>query len=246
VRAACLAALVAGLVPAAGIADARHAPHWGYSGAEGPAHWAVLAPEFRSCSGKQQSPIDIRHATDKVLPPLHPAYRDGGFAVVNNGHTEQVEYAPGSSLTLDGVRYELRQLHFHAPSENRIEGKAFPLEAHLVHADRAGHLAVLAVMFEDGSENAALAQLWPKLPDKAGAKQELATPFAAASLLPSTLDYYRFIGSLTTPPCTEGVRWLVLKTPVPASKAQVGRFASLMHHPNNRPVQPVNARPVLQ
>jgi carbonic anhydrase len=242
----CLAVLAAGLVPAASLADTKHAPHWGYSGAEGPAHWAVLAPEFWSCSGKEQSPIDIRHPIEAQLEPLHLAYRAGGTALVNNGHTAQVDYVPGSSLTLDGIRFELKQFHFHAPSENTIEGRSFPLEAHLVHADKKGNLAVLAVMFADGSENAALAQLWPRVPEHAGEKAALATPFAAAQLLPSKLDYYRFSGSLTTPPCTEGVRWLVLKTPVPASKAQSARFASLMHHANNRPVQPVNARPVLQ
>ena len=233
-------------VLATGVATASEAPHWSYSGADGPAHWAALAPQFGACNGKNQSPIDLTGLVEAELPPIKVSYSAGGTEVVNNGHTAQVNFGPGSSLMVGGTRYELKQVHFHAPSENHINGKAYPLEAHLVHADKAGNLLVVALMFEEGAESKALAALWPMLPHDAGGKQALARPFAAAALLPANLDYYSFSGSLTTPPCTEGVRWVVIKAPDSASKAQVEAFAHLMHHPNNRPVQPVYARTVLK
>jgi carbonic anhydrase len=158
----------------------------------------------------------------------------------------QVNYAPGSSIKIDGVSYELKQFHFHAPSENLIKGKSYALEAHLVHADKDGHLAVLALMFQEGAENKALARLWPSLPAHEGEKHALDQPFQVAQLLPAVRSYYRFSGSLTTPPCTEGVRWLVMKRPLTVSHAQVEMFTHLMHHPNNRPVQAVNARELLE
>ena len=120
------------------------------------------------------------------------------------------------------------------------------MESHLVHADKDGNLAVLTVMYEEGQDNAALGQFWSLMPKEEGKNLTLPSHFNASEMLPANLDYYRFNGSLTTPPCTEGVRWLILKSPVTASKQQVEGFAHVMHHPNNRPLQPVNARPVLK
>ena len=180
------------------------------------------------------------------LAPLQFHYLPGGKTLVNNGHTVQVNYAPGSSLELDGMHFELKQFHFHAPSENLIEGRSYPLEGHLVHANDKGELAVVAVMFEPGQANAALSQAWQALPAKAGEMHSLEQPISAEQLLPAQHDYYRFSGSLTTPPCSEGVRWLVMKQPVQVSQAQIDAFKAVMHHPNNRPVQPLNGRLVLQ
>ncbi|MFD2273331.1 carbonic anhydrase [Undibacterium arcticum] len=158
----------------------------------------------------------------------------------------QINYAAGSSVTVDSIRFELKQFHFHAPSENLINGKSYPMEAHLVHADKDGNLAVIAVMFKEGAENKALSKIWPLMPKDAGETNALSSPVAAAALLPAKRDYYRFNGSLTTPPCSEGVRWLVMKQPITVSKAQVEAFSHVMHHPNNRPVQAVNSRTVLK
>jgi len=158
----------------------------------------------------------------------------------------QVNAAPGSAIEVDGATFELRQFHFHAPSENLIDGKSFPLEAHLVHADKDGNLAVVAVMFDQGDANKALAAAWPQMPLHGGEKAALNLPVAPLELLPADRDYYRFNGSLTTPPCTEGVRWLVMKHAVSASAEQIAQFKHVMHHPNSRPVQAVNARPVLK
>jgi len=221
--------------------------HWGYSGAAGPANWGGLCPEFSACSaGKNQSPINLTGFIGSDLKPIGIHYRIGGNEILNNGHTVQVNYAPGSKISVDGQEFELKQFHFHAPSENLINGMSYPMEAHLVHADNAGNLAVIAVMFVEGKTNESLAQGWAVLPEKAGDNNRLSPGIWAEGILPSNRDYYRYNGSLTTPPCTEGVRWLVMKEPVSASKDQVEKFAHVMHHPNNRPVQAVNARPVLK
>lgn len=236
------ALLIAAATPALAVTPGTH---WDYTGEAGAEHWAQLTPEFAACAGKNQSPIDLRGTLDAALAPLQIHYRAGGTEVGNNGHAFQVGYTPGSYLTLDGQRYELVQFHFHVPSENHIQGRAYPLEAHLVHADPQGQLAVLAVMFEEGAAHPLLEQLTPALP-AAGQRAPLRPTLDARGLLPQTLDYYRFNGSLTTPPCTEGVRWLVLKQPVSASRAQIGGLRDALGHANARPLQPVNARVLVE
>ncbi|WAF79128.1 carbonic anhydrase family protein [Aeromonas dhakensis] len=221
-------------------------PHWEYSGEAGPAKWASLTPEFGQCAGSNQSPVNLSGLVKAELAPLQFHYLAGGRSVTNNGHTVQVDYAPGSSLELDGMHFELKQFHFHAPSENLIEGHSYPLEGHLVHVNDQGELAVVAVMFEPGSANSALGRAWTSLPAKAGEQHQLKEPVSAEQLLPAKRDYYRFSGSLTTPPCSEGVRWLVMKEPVQVSQTQIDAFKAVMHHPNNRPVQPLHGRLVLQ
>lgn len=220
---------------------------WGYEGAGAPGNWGRLSPEFSACGvGRNQSPVNLTGAIRAQLEPLSPAYRAGGRDIVNNGHTIQIGFAPGSQLIFNGEPFELKQLHFHAPSENHIDGQSYALENHLVHADKDGNLLVLAILYEEGPENAGLSAFWDQSPQEIGDKTVLDVPVNAASLLPGKLDYYRFNGSLTTPPCSEGVYWLVLKQPLTASPEQVGAFSALMGGPNNRPLQPVNARPVLQ
>jgi carbonic anhydrase len=210
--------------------------------------------------GKNQSPIDLANFVEADLKPLKLDYTShageirnhgrvdpvGASNIVNNGHTVQVNYLPGSTLTVDGRAFELKQFHFHSPSENTLAGKSFPLEAHLVHADKEGNLAVVALFFSEGAANPFLAKLWDKMPGKKDDKSALGAGLNVLSLLPADRDYYRFNGSLTTPPCTEGVRWLVMKKAATISKAQVDQFVKAVGHTNNRPVQPVNARPVLQ
>ena len=220
--------------------------HWGYSGEGAPKNWGKLEPEFAACAmGKMQSPIDVSATTKRDLKPLALDYRPGAAEILNNGHTIQVNYQPGSTLTVEGRRFELKQFHFHAPSENTFKGHHFPLEGHLVHADKDGKLAVVAVMFSEGAANPLLAALWKALPAKEGDKKALADPHSALEMLPAERDYYEFPGSLTTPPCSEGVLWLVIKQPASASKAQIDAFSKTMGFANNRPVQPLNARQVL-
>jgi carbonic anhydrase len=222
--------------------------HWGYSGEEGPEHWGELSSEYTACAtGKNQTPINVAGMVDAELPPLVFDYKpDGGQEVINNGHTIQVNFVPGSTIKVDDKTFELLQFHFHSPSENHIEGKSFPMEAHFVHKDKDGNLAVLALMYTEGEENHELEKAWKGMPKEAGEKATLSQAVSADALLPQNLDYYRFDGSLTTPPCSEGVRWLVLKANSTASKQQIEEFQHVMHHPNNRPLQPLNARVILK
>jgi len=239
-----LVALLAGCAPS----DHRvgeAGPHWGYSGASGPEHWGGLDAAFTACAGgRSQSPINLATFVETDLPPLAFSHTAGATEVQHHGHTIQVPVPPGNELRVDGRAYTLRQFHFHAPSEHRIDGRSFPMEGHFVHADAAGALLVLAVMFEGGAASAALHAIWARIPERSGAANPLATPLAPAALLPPSRDYYRFDGSLTTPPCSEGVQWLVLKQPVSASAEQIALFSQTIGHANNRPLQPANDRPV--
>lgn len=221
--------------------------HWGYSGHEGPEYWGELDASFATCaSGKNQSPINLTGMIEGELQELTIDYKAGGNEILNNGHTIQVNYAPGSTMTVGNRSFELKQFHFHSPSENTIKDHSYPMEAHFVHADKKGNLAVIAVMFEPGKQNTELEKAWGHMPEKGGEKQTLDSPIDANMLLPQDHAYYRFNGSLTTPPCSEGVNWFVIKSFDTASKEQIEKFVHVMHHDNNRPVQPINARVIIQ
>lgn len=223
-------------------------PHWTYEGEHGPAHWAELDKQFTECKlGHAQSPIDIRAAKPKAdAPDLAFHYQATPLALINNGHTVQVNQTGAGSLTIGDHTYTLTQFHFHTPSEERIKGHAYDLVAHLVHKDDAGKLAVVAVLFKTGRENAALKAVFDNMPVGAGPEHQVAgVQFNPADLLPANLGYYHFMGSLTTPPCSEGVAWYVLKTPVEASRAQLGLLHKLYTR-NARPVQPLNGREVIE
>lgn len=222
--------------------------HWSYSGETGPEHWGKLAAEFATCSaGKNQSPVNLTEtqAIKAELPPIQLDYKPGGNEVVNNGHTIQVNYQPGSSMTVGEHRYELRQFHFHAPSENVRDGKPYPMEVHFVHADEQGNLAVLGVMYEVGGHNNELAKAWDVMPKEAGSKAAPKELVDASAMVPQDRSHFRFSGSLTTPPCSEGVSWFVLKSTDKAAAEQIDHFAHTIHHDNNRPVQSLNARVIL-
>ncbi len=225
---------------------ATHNTHWGYSGDEGAKNWATLSAEYEPCSGKNQSPINLSGFIEADLSPISFNYEAGGYEILNNGHTVQLNYQKGSHITLDGINFELLQFHFHAPSENHINGHSYLLEAHLVHADKNGNLAVVAVMFKEGESNSGLAQAWNQMPQHIGIKHDLINVVSVDHILPENRDYYRFNGSLTTPPCSEGVRWLVMKNVMTASKQQIAAFSQVLHEPNNRPLQSINSRTILQ
>ncbi len=227
--------------------ETHHQKHWAYMGNVGPKHWSEVKKEFHMCSeGKQQTPINVVATKDVDLKPLDLNYTAGSSSIINNGHTIQVNVAEGNVLKIDGADYKLKQFHFHVPSENNINGKAYPLEAHFVHATDDGKLAVVAVMFEEGAENPVLAKAWKKVPSlKVGeeAKCGLSADEVKA-LMPENKDYYKFMGSLTTPPCSENVKWYVYKNTMTASKEQINTFFSTFSFPNNRPVQATNDREI--
>jgi carbonic anhydrase len=227
-------------------AQGHAGPHWSYSGSDGPEHWGDLDKTFRACRlGQRQSPIDIRAPKPADLPPIQFAYQRTPLHIVNNGHTIQVNYAPGSFITVGDKRYQLTQFHFHHPSEERINGKGFEMVAHLVHAASDGALAVVAILLDPGAANPVIASLWQHLPTHEGPEQNLGdVQIDATGLLPRDRGYYTFTGSLTTPPCTEGVTWFVLKTPEPISQRQADTFGKVYAR-DARPTQPLNGREVL-
>jgi carbonic anhydrase len=231
-------------------------PVWHYEGDEGPAHWGAISAKFAAClSGREQSPIDIvapiRRATPNALAvdfapaSLRIVHHEHVADAINNGHTVQVNYSEGDTLTVGGHAYQLVQYHFHAPSEHTVNGKQFPMEMHLVHTDAEGQLAVIGVLIAQGAANAAFEPIWSNLPETKGVEHHLEhVKVDVDALLPKVLTTYRYEGSLTTPPCSEGVKWFVMTTPIALSTAQISAFTALFHG-NNRPVQRLNGRPVL-
>jgi len=224
-----------------------HEVHWAYEGEGGPEAWGQLKSEFKTCAvGKRQSPIHIEDGATLQGPaePIQFSYRASDGMVVNNGHTIQVDVVGDNSITVRGSSYKLLQFHFHHPSEERINQKVFSMVAHLVHRNAEGQLAVVAVLLDPGTANSLINKVWTYMPLDAGDKVRMPAGLLDLSeLLPKDQRYYQFLGSLTTPPCTEGVLWLVLKQPTTVSPEQVKLFSQL--YPRNaRPVQPVNGRPI--
>jgi carbonic anhydrase len=243
------AALAAGKHPDAQMIEAAHAAdevHWDYQGANGPLAWADLKPEFATCgSGKRQSPINI----DQSVTLRGPAeaigfdYQSGSSGtVVNNGHTIQIDVNGDNGIVVRGSRFQLLQLHFHHPSEERINHRSFAMVAHLVHKDYMGRLAVVAVLLEAGAANPVINNFWTYMPLGPGDRVQMPLGLVDMNgLLPKDQRYYQFMGSLTTPPCSEEVLWMILKQPVTISQEQIQLFAQ--QYPNNaRPVQPINGR----
>jgi len=233
--------------------DASSAPsahaevHWTYTGETGPDRWGALQAEWSPCGGAGQSPVDIDHtakseATDH--PVLQILHRPHVADEVNNGHTIQVNYTQGDTLRLGSDVYALKQYHFHAPSEHTVRGKRYPMEMHLVHQADDGRLAVIGVFIEQGAHNKAFDPIWSNLPRTAGGESHLDNVTVDVDqLLPRKSAVYRYDGSLTTPPCSEGVKWMVMATPIQLSAEQIGAFRGVIDG-NSRPVQALNGRVV--
>lgn len=224
---------------------------WSYSGKTGPEHWGELSAEYALCSaGKNQSPVNIdsKMTGNTRQKPIKLNYElMVADAIKNTGHTIQVDMRSGGVMTLDGVDYELKQFHFHMPSEHTVNGKHFPVEAHFVHVNEKGETAVLAMMFLPGKPDATLNRLWKNMPMKAGDSARLASgDLKTIESESSFSNYYSYNGSLETPPCTEGVRWIIMQSPMTISKEQFNTLKAALQGDNNRPVQPLNARLVLE
>jgi carbonic anhydrase len=219
---------------------------WTYEQA---AHWSELDPDYAACNaGKQQSPIDIQQTEKSPLPALRFEYTSAPLKyVINNGHTIRVDYhdAPqsGSFLIVGDQRYQLTQFHFHRPSEEYLHGKPSDMVLHLMHKSAEGKVAGVAVLLKSGAANATVQQLWEHMPATEGQQAVSGVDLNPAAMLPRATGYYTYTGSQTAPPCSEGVTWFVLKTPVEISAAQITAFATLYPH-DVRPVQPLNGRVV--
>ena len=219
--------------------------HWSYEGATGPGHWGDVDAASKVCAvGSQQSPIDIQSSIKSQLPPLQIGWRKKPDMIVNNGHTIQINTDPGNALTVGKDKYDLLQFHFHHPSEHLIAGKSYPMEAHFVHRNAAGSLAVVGVLMTAGKPNAAFAQIATAMPAAAGSPQKMKSAVDMNLLLPAQRNYYRYSGSLTTPPCSEVVDWLLLREPIQVAKTDIDAFAKLFPM-NARPAQKDNRRFVL-
>lgn len=230
-----------GAVPVPGL-PAGHDLHWEYNGAAGPQSWGQLKPEFKTCnSGTRQSPIDIRDGIKVQLEPIQFDYRASAFRVIDNGHTVQVNVDSGNFITVSGRRYELVQFHFHRPSEERINGRQYEMVAHLVHKDAQGKLAVIAVLLDQGKEHPMVQLVWNSLPLEKSVEQASPVALDMNLMLPEERQYYTYMGSLTTPPCTEGVLWLVMKQPATLSPYQASVFSRLYAN-NARPIQSGSGR----
>lgn len=234
-------------------APGESAPVWHYEGAEGPANWGKLSPAFAACGeGRAQSPIDItKPSTDGSLAELRATFPPSALRIVhhahmadgvNNGHTIQINYSEGDTLAIGGKAYQLVQYHFHAPSEHTVDGRHFPMEMHMVHKAGDGQLAVIGVFIEEGAHNTAFDPVWGNLPKEKGVETHMtAVDVDVDQLLPKARTTYRYEGSLTTPPCSEGVAWQVMTEPISLSADQIARFTAIVKG-NNRPVQPLNGR----
>lgn len=217
-------------------AAVQYGSNWAYEGEAGPLHWGKLNPAWAKCNtGTRQSPIDIRDGMRLELEKIQFDYRPGPFSVVNNGHTVQVNVSSGNRITITGRTYELDQFHFHRPAEERVNGKGFAMVAHLVHKDPEGRLAVVALLIEEGAVNPVVQNVWNNMPLEKNEPVRPAVQIDVGQMLPLRRDYYTYMGSLTTPPCSEGVLWLVMKEPIQLSSQQIAIFSRLY---------PMNARPI--
>ena len=218
---------------------------WGYGKKNGPAMWGKLNPKFEVCStGMRQSPIDIK--TNKVTETtnqLHLLYGTNAKDIMNNGHTVVVNFDEAGGLVYQNKQYNLVQLHFHTPSETHIDGKIYPMEMHLVHEDKNGNLLVLAVLFEKGQNNMMLNNILSYAPIDLNKAYPMDMIYIS-QILPKKNGYYAFSGSLTTPPCSEGVQWIVLKDSVEVSQSQVDAMYAILKDVA-RDIQPLNNRVVL-
>lgn len=213
---------------------------WGYSGPGAPENWASLSPDFSACAnGRQQSPIDITGYESGELGPISFAFGEAAATLHNDGRQVRAEYRLGNVSVFGGREFSLKSAHFHSPSEHLVDGKSFPAELHLVHADSQGNLAVVGVLFALGEPSPVVQSILDAAPPR-GETTDARIPLPAA--LPPDLSYYRYNGSKTTPPCDEPVDWYVLRRTMTLSRAQVDALLALTGGPNNRPVQPIGSR----
>lgn len=227
------------------IKNTRDGVSWGYVGQNGASKWGGLSKDYRKCSkGRKQSPINIDRFMEKTIEPLKVRYAKQELRIANTGHTAELHFEPGSKMVSDGVSYELSQVDFRTPSEHYLDGTPYPMEIQFLHETANGKTAVLSVMVKVGKHNDTIEKIWDNIPEIGEAIANERVEFAATDLLPRTGIYFRYDGSLTTPPCTEGVKWHVMQDPIEISEKQLVKFQSLFPL-NARPLQPLNGRSII-
>lgn len=220
--------------------------HWGYEGESGPDRWVNLSPEYFWCGLKNQSPVDISKTFEGINPRIEFLYENvRDYKIINNGHTVEIEPEEENRLVFDRERYRLVQFHFHSPSEHTVNHKNYPMEIHFVHKNEKNELLVLAVFVKEGKPNSTMKYIFDRSPNEKGEVSQTKA-IEIGRLLPENRDYYFYSGSLTTPPCTEGVRWIILKKPITASKEEIDKFRYILKSSNNRPTQPLNGRFIIR
>jgi carbonic anhydrase len=228
--------------PAPGAQKNSAPAEWSYSGDSGPANWGRLSREYASCrKGRSQSPVDLKWTNPLGSRKIEFDYRSVRYRVIDTGHTVQVNFEPGNRIRISGKSYELEEMHFHSASEHSLSGTSYPLEVQLVHRSAAGKLAIVAAVFKPGGLNLPLGKVWAGIPSDKGREAIGEGKFNPAAFLPGVRTHYHYLGSLTTPPCTEGVDWSVLNTPLEASPEQIERFRRI-YAGNSRPIQPLHGR----
>ncbi len=231
---------------AVSLAETAPSAAWGYTGTTAAAYWGTLNSSYDTCvSGQSQSPINIsEYLQETNMPALEPGYVDSGLSVYNNGKTVEVNFDEGSYFTNNGQQYNLLKLTFHTPSEHYLDGAPYPMEAQFVHQTESGSVGIVSVMLKLGAHNPVIEGIWQNAPITAGETKEVGTvKINAGALMPQSLSHYHYTGSLTTPPCTEGVEWFVMKDTVELSETQLKAFQALFPV-NARPIQPLNDRVV--
>jgi carbonic anhydrase len=236
------------LISFSSLQAAESEAHWSYQGDDGPEHWGELSEKYKMCrEGRNQSPVNLVADYHVGLPELVFEYKGTPIRETNNGHTIMLTVLPGNYLKVPekNTSYQLLQGHFHSPSEHTVNGESFAMEIHLVHSTEEGRLAVVGVMVEEGEEDPMLNRIWSFMPEQVGEMTESPLTVFEAGVLPPTRNYFAYAGSLTTPPCTEGIKWIVLRDPLTASAEQIARFKARVGPSTNRPTQPQNARMIL-
>lgn len=242
----CLAIIFGNAIAFQVFAAANDVATWSYSGDTGPNNWGQLSPAFSLCgNGQLQSPINITGSMQNATYPLNIHYHSAPLVIINTGHDIQVNFSKNENISFNGIVYHLTQFHFHTPSENELQGKAFPAEIHFVQQTSSGNLAVIAVFVQTGPANSTLQEILDHLPTQTGVATSVSgisvNPF---NFLPAQQNYYYFLGSLTTPPCTQGVDWFVMENPISASPAQINALTKAVRGHNARPIQPLNGRDI--
>jgi carbonic anhydrase len=236
--------LIAALAITTAVYAGAQTTQWSYEGKIGPERWAKLDRAYLTCTnGNQQSPLDIRGAKPTSLPPLEFHYRSGLITLVNNGHTLEGNVEPGSYLIVDGDRYDLIDFQFRHPSEQAVKGQLSDMEVQLLHKNAEGKMAMVSIRMNEGHPNVVLAALWPFLPTQAGKSTKTTDMVNPAGFLPADRGYWTYQGSLTTPPCTEGVQWFAFKQEIELSRDQLQAFGALYTR-NSRPLQPPHDRKI--